>query len=116
LVCRILFNTCIRYRGLTAANSEEALTLFHEHREEIRLLFSDLGLPTLNGFDLSELLQRLEPGLKTLLASGYADSQFKSRLDEPMAVGFISKPYSPETVLRAIRATLDECQFPHESA
>jgi two-component system cell cycle sensor histidine kinase/response regulator CckA len=103
------------YRVLTAAHSEEALTLFHEHRDEIKLLFSDLGLPTLNGFDLSELLQRLKPGLKTLLASGYADSQFKSRLEEPMAVGFISKPYSPDTVLRAIRATLDESQFPLES-
>jgi FixJ family two-component response regulator len=32
-----------------------------------------------------------------------------------MAVGFISKPYSPETVLRAIRATLDESQFPREA-
>jgi signal transduction histidine kinase len=104
------------YRVLTAANSEEALTLFHEHREEIKLLFSDLGLPTLNGFDLSELLQRLKPGLKTLLASGYADSQFKSRLNEPTEVGFISKPYSSDTVLRAIRTTLDESQLPRESA
>jgi signal transduction histidine kinase len=102
------------YRVLTAANSEEALALFHEHRDEIKLLFSDLGLPTLNGFDLSELLQRLKPGLKVLLASGYADGQFKTRLNEPTEIGFIAKPYSPETVLRAIRATLDESEFPHE--
>jgi CheY-like chemotaxis protein len=98
------------YRVLTAANAEEALELFHEHRDEIKLLFTDLGLPTLSGYDLSELLERLKPGLKTLLASGYADSRFNSR-NETVA-GFISKPYSPEAVLQAIRGNLDLAEQP----
>jgi signal transduction histidine kinase len=103
------------YRVLAAGNAEEALALFQEHRDEIKLLFSDLGLPTLSGYDLSELLQRLKPGLKTLLASGYADSRFNNNQHENIA-GFISKPYSTETVLSVIRTTLDSIELAVDGA
>ena len=93
------------YRVLTAANAEEALALFGQHRDEIQLLFSDLGLPTLSGYDLSEILQRLRPGLKCVLGSGYADTEVKDHLHD---AGFIAKPYAPENVLAIIRGALDE--------
>jgi CheY-like chemotaxis protein len=93
------------YRVLTAGNAEEALALFGQHRDEIQLLFSDLGLPTLSGYDLSEILQRLRPGLKSVLGSGYADTEVKEHLHD---TGFIAKPYAPQNVLATIRAALDE--------
>jgi two-component system cell cycle sensor histidine kinase/response regulator CckA len=93
------------YRVLTAANAEEALALFGKHRDEIQLLFSDLGLPTLSGYDLSEILQRLRPGMKCVLGSGYADAEVREHLHD---AGFIAKPYTPETTLATIRAALDD--------
>ncbi len=92
------------YHVLTAANAEEALALYGQHRDEIQLLFSDLGLPTLSGYDLSEILQRLRPGLKCVLGSGYADTEVKEHLHDTR---FIAKPYAPENVLVTIRAVLD---------
>jgi two-component system cell cycle sensor histidine kinase/response regulator CckA len=96
------------YTVLAASNAEEAIALFHEHNDEIKLLFSDLGLPTISGFELGQILQGFNPELKLLLASGYADGRFKQQLQGESATGFISKPYSPEVALAAIRATLDE--------
>ena len=97
------------YRVLTAGGAEEALALFGQHREEIQLLFSDLGLPTLSGYDLSEILQRLRPGLKCVLGSGYADTEVREHLND---TGFIAKPYGAETVLATIRAALDDVPLP----
>jgi two-component system cell cycle sensor histidine kinase/response regulator CckA len=99
------------YTVLAAENAEEATALFHKHRDEISVLFSDLGLPTVSGFELAKTLQALKPGLKSLLASGYADAEFKQQLQHHPSTSFISKPYSPEVVLAAIRATLDEGSF-----
>jgi two-component system cell cycle sensor histidine kinase/response regulator CckA len=99
------------YKVLAAENAEEATAIFKEHRDEISLLFSDLGLPTASGFELAKTLQRLKPGLKSLLASGYADAEFKQQLQRHPSTAFISKPYSPEVVLAAIRAALDEGSF-----
>lgn len=44
------------YRVLEAADGEQALALFRQHRHEIRLLVSDLVMPNLGGQQLAEAL------------------------------------------------------------
>jgi two-component system, cell cycle sensor histidine kinase and response regulator CckA len=95
------------YRVLAAGNAEEALELFQAHQDEIDLLFSDFGLPTLDGFELSRLLRSLKPGLKTVLASGYAES-IRAKMIDPGVSAFVSKPYTAEAVLHAIRAAMEK--------
>jgi two-component system cell cycle sensor histidine kinase/response regulator CckA len=96
------------YRVLAASNAEEALEVFHAHRNEIKLLFSDLGLPTMSGYELGELLHQQRPGFRTLLGSGYADSEIREQLEGNPYMTFVSKPYSPDEVLMAISSALDQ--------
>ncbi len=96
------------YQVLSARSAEQALEIFQERSDEIDLLFSDLGLPKLDGFDLSDRLKELKPGLKTILASGYTDSSIKTRMVERKIDGFIPKPYNLSVMLQTMRGILDQ--------
>jgi len=96
------------YRVLSARNGEEAMELVETHPDEIHLLFSDLGLPKLDGFGLSSSAKSLRHHLKTILTSGYTDGSVKTRMAEAGIDGFISKPYEVGALLQTLRAILDK--------
>ena len=95
------------YHVLSARSAEQALEIFETRGDEIDLLFSDLGLPKLDGFDLCDRLKQIKPGLKIILASGYTDGSIKTRMAERGIEGFIQKPYNLNVVLQTMRGILD---------
>lgn len=95
------------YRVMTATNGQLALDTFREHRNEISLVLSDIGLPRLSGDKLYHELKKINPSVRVILASGYFDQQIKSEILEAGAKDFIQKPYDLDDVLRKIRETLD---------
>jgi CheY-like chemotaxis protein len=78
------------------------------HPGEVHLLFSDIGLPTIDGFELSRRARQIAPRLKTILCSGYAGASLKTKMAEQGIDGFIPKPYNANELLQAIRAVLDK--------
>ena len=96
------------YHVLSARSAEQALDIFQAHRDEIQMLFSDLGLPKLDGFDLSDRLKKFKPELRTILASGYADGSVKARMVEHGIDGFVQKPYNISALLQTMRNILDQ--------
>jgi signal transduction histidine kinase len=96
------------YRILMAASAEEALEKLRATPEEIHLLFSDIGLPTLDGFGLSAEARKIRPRLKIMLTSGYTDGSLKTRMTEAGIDGFLAKPYDTSDLLAKIRAILDK--------
>ena len=86
------------YRVLSAMTGEEALALL-EGAEPIDLLFTDIRLPGLiDGWHLAEAARRLRPDLPVIYASGYTVQQPR---EVPGSV-FLTKPYRPSAVLRAM--------------
>jgi CheY-like chemotaxis protein len=90
------------YRVLAARDGEEAIALFERHAPEIRLVLSDVIMPKMSG---PELIARLaDPGrARVLFMSGYRDSATAL----PAGVSYLSKPFTPDALLRAVRDTLD---------
>ena len=101
------------YRVLCAADSDQALTLFEENRDEIQLVFSDIGLPRVDGIELCEKLRKLKPGLPLILASGYPTKEFKERINALGPEVFLSKPYQTRDILQTVRRTLDGATAAH---
>jgi CheY-like chemotaxis protein len=95
------------YRVLAAASGEEALKLCESEPGTIDLALSDVILPLMNGRELSDRLRGLRPGLKVLYMSGYTDDVIAYREDLGDAA-FLSKPFSPEVLVRKVRDVLDE--------
>jgi signal transduction histidine kinase len=96
------------YRVLSARNAEAALAMMPLPPAEIHLLFSDVGLPTIDGFELSRRARKIQPRLKTILCSGYTDGSLKTKMAEEGIDGFVPKPYNTNELLQTVRAILDK--------
>jgi PAS domain S-box-containing protein len=96
------------YRVLHATNGREALSIISE-RADIDLLLTDIVMPGgMNGRELGREAFKLNPKLKVLYCSGYAD---KAVLNEGLLdrnVQFLSKPYTRIELARRIRCMLTE--------
>ena len=95
------------YTVLAASEGEEAVEIYKQHQEEIRLVMSDMGLPKLSGYEVYQKLKNLNPNVRMIFASGYVEPDMKSRILREGVKDFIQKPYDANEVLRAIRSVLD---------
>ena len=100
----------LRQLGYTvheASGAGDAARIFHELREQIDLLFTDIIMPGMNGKQLSKLLGMGHPRMKILFMSGYNEEIIDSlgRLD--LTTNFIAKPFSPGDLSIKIREVLD---------
>jgi CheY-like chemotaxis protein len=95
------------YTVIPACDGEEAFLRFSEHADEIDLVLSDMGLPKRSGWDAFRMMQKINPKIRLLLASGYIEPAQKMEILKSDAVRFIHKPYKMEEVVGAVRETLD---------
>jgi CheY-like chemotaxis protein len=95
-----------RIPHLWARDGEAALSLFQTHRGRIDLLFTDVGLPGMNGWALARALRESEPTLPILMTSGafQPGDRAASGLAEPLVC--LSKPFFPATVIQHIQRLL----------
>jgi len=94
------------YRVLTAADGTAALRLV-ETEPEVRLIFTDVGLPgALNGRQVADAALRMRPSLKILFTTGYARNAIvhQGRLDAD--VELLGKPFSWSALGARVRQML----------
>lgn len=94
------------YRVLAAGTPREALRLAAEVEGELSLVLSDVVLPDLTGAELGRALQRMRPGLAILYMSGYPIEEIEARLGDAASAGIMTKPFTPDSLVSAIRRVL----------
>ena len=103
--------TLLRFHGyqvLEAASGPEAVALWHENREAIALLFTDLVMPGgMSGQQLAQKLQSERTRLKVIFSSGYSADIAGRELHLQAGENFLQKPFPPEKLLKTIRDCLD---------
>jgi PAS domain S-box-containing protein len=95
------------YEVITASSGEEALSCHEKEKGAIDLVMLDLGMPGMGGKKCLEELIKKEPGLKVIIASGYAADEHAKDTQEKGAAGYIKKPYRFAHLLALIREVLD---------
>jgi CheY-like chemotaxis protein len=93
------------YHVLEADNGADALKIIREQR--VDLLFTDIGLPTLDGRQLVNAARELKPDLKVLFTTGYARNAIVHNGAIDPDVDLLPKPFGSEALGRAIRQILD---------
>ncbi len=94
------------HRVLQADNGEEALRIFTQERRDIDLVVLDLGMPGMGGLACLRAMLEMAPGVRIIIASGYAgQDQVKEALDAG-ASGYVAKPYKRDELLHAVAAQL----------
>jgi PAS domain S-box-containing protein len=96
------------YKVFEAKDGADAVKVFNEHKDEIKLLILDVIMPKKNGKEVHDEIKKLRTEVKTIFISGYtADMIHKKGILEE-GLNFISKPILPDELLRRVRDVLDE--------
>ncbi len=101
------------YNVLSAADGDEALSLFHAKRDEIALVISDVVMPKVSGIDLFHALHREAGSIKFLWTSGYALPDVRSTVPISDTVSFLQKPWTPAELVAKVREALDSVAVEH---
>jgi two-component system, cell cycle sensor histidine kinase and response regulator CckA len=92
---------------LRVPSAEDALAMVESCGRRIHVALTDLVLPRMSGRDMAELLRVRRPEIRMLFMSGYADqaAQHLGLLDAEQP--FLSKPFTPDQLVRKLRDVLD---------
>jgi two-component system, cell cycle sensor histidine kinase and response regulator CckA len=99
------------YRLLEAEDGVAALNVWEIHRDKVDLLLTDIAMPRgVSGRDLAEKLRKEDPQLPVIFSSGYSQEMIGSNDDTVRGATYLSKPYRPAQLARAVREALDAAQ------
>lgn len=100
--------TRLGYRVLEATTGLTALDVWKEHRQEIRLLLTDLVMPDgISGRDLAKQLGEADPQLKVIYTSGYSRDIAGHNFPLQDGINFLSKPFQAAKLAQTVRNCLD---------
>ncbi len=88
------------FDALQAENGKRAIELFQEHRDSIDCVLLDLSMPDLDGEETFRELKKIDPQVKVILNSGYAEEDILNRIDGAGFAGLLHKP-TPSDILIA---------------
>ncbi|MDH4327251.1 MAG: response regulator [Nitrospira sp.] len=93
------------YRIFEAKNGLDACLVGTQQIGGLQLLLTDVVMPGMSGTELAQHLRVIKPDLKLFFISGYTDDVGLGAGDAASA--YLQKPFTPETLARAIRDLLD---------
>ena len=92
---------------LVASDGEQAMDLYHRHKEKIGVVLLDIGLPKIAGWEVVLRMKKENRNVKVIVTSGYIEPDLKSKMHHAGVLGFIEKPYNPADVVQMVCALLD---------
>ena len=95
------------YTVLAAADGEEALELFREHKDSVDVALLDVVMPHLDGPTVAKRMRAWKPELPIVFASGYPAGVDLRNGGLDKNVRLLPKPYRAGQLLATIREALD---------
>lgn len=96
------------YSVVAAAGGREALALYQQRHEAIKLVLTDLMMPGMDGLALSRGLLTLNPQVKIIAASGLGEDAKVAELKALGVKAFLAKPYAIDKLFDILRDMLQE--------
>ena len=96
------------YEVIAAADGEDAIRRFTQAADRIDLALLDVVMPLKSGKEVYDRIQAVRPGLPVLFATGYSSGSIHKQAIEQEGLELLQKPYDRGTLLRRIRALLDD--------
>lgn len=89
------------FQVITAVNGQEALAKYISHRPE--LVLTDVNMPILNGFRLSEEIRKIDPNGKIIIFSGEYPSLLEDCSDGRIKCDLVLyKPFAQKDILETV--------------
>lgn len=96
------------YRVLAAMDGAEAVAIYAQKKDEIAVVLTDMMMPILDGPATIRALLRLNPKIKIVAVSGLNAKNGVVEASGGSVKHVLTKPYTAGTLLKTLRAILDE--------
>jgi len=96
------------YQVLTATDGAHAVAVYAKHEKEIAVVLTDMMMPVMDGPAMIHALVRMNPAVKVIAASGLNANGNVAKVSGAGVKHFLTKPYTAATLLKTMRAILDE--------
>jgi PAS domain S-box-containing protein len=94
------------YRVLAASEGTEAAALFGQHRDEIKVVLTDMAMPQMDGPALVSVLRSIDPAVRIIGCSGIGsltkDKDYRA-LNLP---AYLTKPFTADNLLTTLHRLL----------
>ncbi|MGV0026786.1 response regulator [Phormidesmis priestleyi] len=105
-IVKVTLEDC-HYRVLTAQHGVEAIALYAEHKDEIRLVLLDLMMPSLDGASTVYTLRKLNSTAQIVAMSGLSTTEMKVKAASAGVQAFLPKPFTAQELLEIVLKQLD---------
>ena len=95
------------YSVINAADGTEALALYTNRQNDIKLVLTDMDMPVMDGATLARFLRKLNSSVSIVGSSGTSVRPTLKELESFGMNAFLPKPYTSEILLRMIYDTLN---------
>ncbi|MGH7060847.1 MAG: response regulator, partial [Stellaceae bacterium] len=95
------------YHVIEATSAAAALEALAGAGQPIDLLITDVVMPQMDGPGLVREVRRIDPAIKVVFISGYAEDAFRQRLDTERNIDFLAKPFSLKQLAMKVKEVID---------
>ena len=95
-----------QYQIVPTCSAEEAVRTAARHETEIDLLLTEVRLPRVDGWQLTELLKLDYPDLKVVYMSSSIDAEIRAHTRASIVV-VLENPFRPDRLTQAVRDVLE---------
>jgi two-component system, cell cycle sensor histidine kinase and response regulator CckA len=92
---------------LVAEDGQQALEVFRQAKVPIRCVLLDLTMPQLGGEQTFRALRQIDPTVRVVVMSGYAEDEIAGRFAGQQLSGFLHKPFGVADLQSVIRRALE---------
>lgn len=107
MVKDILENNDFRSAG-EAANGKQAVEAYHSLKPDVMLL--DIVMPEMDGLEAARQILAQDPDFPIVVMSERTTASLIAEAVKLGARGFVTKPFTPETLLKEIRQALSRSE------
>jgi len=101
-----------RYDVLSAHDGTEALAIFAQQMQSIRLVLTDISMPYMDGAALARALRKMKSDLPIIASTGQGEQAGLADFAALGVTNILAKPYNTEQLLTAVHDTLQEKSGP----
>ncbi|MEA5505316.1 PAS domain S-box protein [Halotia wernerae UHCC 0503] len=94
------------YRVVTAKNGIEALALYTQHKNDIKLVLMDMMMPSMAGGTAIHTLQMMNREVQIIAMSGLASAEALAQVTGSGIQGFLPKPFTAHELLNSVQKVL----------
>jgi DNA-binding NtrC family response regulator len=97
----------VGYRILKADDVYDAIQIAEQHKNELKLLITDMIMPGMNGLQLYKKISTTCSELGVIYMSGYTNNVISDHGFMEKGLHFMQKPFVIEELLRKVRDVLN---------